>query len=96
MDELTEAVNLALDRVKADNGFHGTGEYHNGEAQLAKHLGINRQMLWRLRKGQFSREFRTLMPITVMVNTPLPPGAIELAQDIRILAPILSIPQIDA
>ena len=88
MDELTEAVNLALDRVKSENSLN--------EGTLAIHLGIGRMALYRWRHGQFSREFRALMPITVMVNTPLPPGALELAQDIRILAPLLSIPKIDA
>lgn len=89
MDELTEAVNLALDRVKAEHGI--TSDY-----QLAQHLGIRRMQLTRWRAGKLSHAFRTIIPITVMVNTPLPSGWAEQAQDIRVLAPLLSMPQIDA
>ena len=88
MDELTEAVNLALDRVKSAHGFTDT--------ELAEALGTDRMMIWRWRQGKFSALFRFLIPITVLANTPLPAGAAEQATDIRILAPLLSIPQIDA
>ena len=88
MDELTEAVNLALDRVKAAHTLN--------EGALADHLAIDRMTLWRWRNGQYSALFRNLIPITVLVNTPLPVGATEQATDIRILAPLLAIPHIDA
>ena len=86
MDELTQLVNLALDRVKADKQLN--------EGDLADHLGIDRMTLWRWRDGQYSRAFRTLIPLTVLVNTPLPDGAAEQASDIRILAPLLAMPTI--
>ena len=89
MDELTEAVNLALDRVKADNGL--TSDY-----QLASHLGINRMQITRWRAGKLSRVFRMIIPVTVLANTPLPAQWLEVALDIRILAPILAMPKIDA
>lgn len=86
MDELTQQVNLALDRVKADNSLN--------EGQLADHLFVSRMTLWRWRDGQYSDLFRNLIPLTVLVNTPLPIGAAEQATDIRILAPLLAIPTI--
>ena len=88
MDELTEAVNLALDRVKTDHNLN--------EGELADHLGTDRMTLWRWRQGQYSALFRNLIPLTVLVNTPLPVGAAEQATDIRILAPLLKLPNIDA
>ena len=88
MDELTEQVNIALDRVKADNSFT--------EGQLAAHLTTSRMQLSRWRKGQYTKAFRAIIPITVLVNTPLPAAWAEQAVDIRILAPILAIPKIDA
>ena len=87
MDELTQQVNLALDRVKA--------EYELSETELADHLGVNDRMaVWRWRHGKFSKAFRTIIPITVLVNTPLPVGWAEQATDIRILAPLLKLPDI--
>ena len=89
MDELTEAVNLALDRVKA--------EHNLSETELVAHLGVSdRTALYRWRRGRFSKAFRTIIPITVMVNTPLPVGWADQAVDIRILAPLLKMPDIDA
>ncbi len=88
MDELTEAVNLALDKVKADQGL--TSDY-----QLATHLGINRMQITRWRGGKLSKAFRIIIPRTVLVNTPLHSGDTDLALDIRILAPLLAIPKID-
>ena len=88
MDELTEQVNLALDRVKAERRLN--------EGQLADHLGVDRMTLWRWRDGQYSKAFKTIIPLTVLANTPLPVGWIEQATDIRILAPLFSIPNIDA
>lgn len=85
MDELTQAVNLALDTAK--------GEMTEG--YLAAQLGVDRMTLWRWRNGRFSQAFRMLMPITVMVGTPLPPGAADQATDIRVLAPLLAMPHID-
>ena len=84
MDELTIQVNLALDRVK--------GSMTEGE--LADHLGTDRMQLWRWRQGMFSKAFRTIIPLTVLANTPLPIGWTEQANDIRILAPILKLPDI--
>lgn len=86
MDELTEQVNLALDRVKAERGL--------SESELAVYLNIDRMTLWRWRNGRYSQLFRMLIPITVMKNTPLPTGAAEQVDDIRILAPLLTIPNI--
>ena len=88
MDELTEAVNMALDRVKAEHGL--------GEAELADHLGTDRMAIWRWRNGQFSKAFRTIIPITVLGNTALPVGWAEQATDIRILAPLLKLPDISS
>ena len=63
MDELTEAVNLALDRVKADHGLT--------ETELVAHLGAaNRAVLWRWRQGKFTKAFRRVIPRTVLANTP--------------------------
>ncbi len=87
MDELTQQVNLALDRVKAERGFN--------ESELADHLGTDRMALWRWRTGHLSKAFRTIIPITVLVNTPLPTGWAEQATDVRILAPLLKLPDID-
>ena len=90
MDELTEAVNLALDRVKSDHGL-------TNDDQLAQHIGAaNRAVVWRWRRGKFTKAFRTIIPLTVLANTPLPPHWAEQAVDIRILAPLLAMPQIDA
>jgi len=86
MDELTIQVNAALDRVKADNAFN--------DDQLATHLGTNRMALWRWRHGNYSKAFRTIIPITVLANTELPPGWTAQAADIRILAPLLKLPDI--
>ena len=87
MDELTEAVNLALDRVKA--------EMNISETELAEHLGAtDRMAVWRWRHGKFSKAFRTIIPLTVLVNTPLPIGWAEQAEDVRILAPLLKMPDI--
>lgn len=88
MDELTEAVNLALDRVKSEHGF-------TSESQLAAHLGVRRNAIYLWRKGKLSRPFRTIIPLTVLANTPMPPGWTELSKDVRILAPLLAIPKID-
>jgi len=87
MDELTQQVNLALDRVKSENGF--ASDY-----QLAKHLGINRMQLTRWRAGKLSNAFRTIIPITVLAHTDLPVGWADQALDIRILAPLLEIPKL--
>lgn len=89
MDELTEQVNLALDRVKSEQGF--TSDY-----QLARHLGINRMQITRWRSGKLSNAFRIIVPRTVLANTPLSSGDADLALDIRILAPLLTLPKIDA
>lgn len=89
MDELTEAVNLALDRVKAEQGF--TSDY-----RLARHLGINRMQVSRWRSGKLSNAFKIIIPRTVLANTPLSSGDIDLALDIRVLAPLLEMPKIDA
>ena len=86
MDELTEAVNLALDRVKSECGLN--------EGQLAAHFAVSRRLLHRWRKGTYSKAFRIIIPQTVLVNTPLPPAWNEAAADIRILAPLLAIPHI--
>ncbi len=88
MDMLTEQVNLALDRVKTEQNLN--------EGELADYLGTDRMTLWRWRQGQYSILFRSLIPLTVLVNTPLPIGAAEQATDIRILAPLLKLPNIDA
>ena len=88
MDELTEQVALALDRVKADLSLT--------ETALATHLGISRNSLYRWRQGRFSKSFRTIIPLTVLANTPLPPDWGEQADDVRILAPLLAMPKIDA
>ncbi len=80
MDELTQQVNLALDRVKEAKSL-------TSDAQLALHLDCDRMAISRWRRGRFSKAFRTIIPITVLVNTPLPAGWPELANDIRILAP---------
>lgn len=87
MDELTQQVNLALDRVKADQHF--TSDY-----QLAAHLGIRRMQITRWRSGKLSNAFRIIIPRTVLANTPLSNGDIDLALDIRILAPLLKMPDI--
>ena len=86
MDELTIQVNLALDRVKTEHGLT--------ESQLAKHIGISRNSLYRWRKGHFSKAFRTIIPLTVLANTPLPAGWSEQSDDVRILAPLLKLPDI--
>lgn len=86
MDKLTEQVNAALDRVKIENSLN--------ESQLADHIGIDRMALWRWRRGYYSKAFRTIIPLTVLVNTPLPPGWSEQANDIRVLAPLLKLPNI--
>ena len=88
MDELTQQVNLALDRIKAD-------QHITSDAQLAEHLNCDRMGISRWRRGRFSKAFRTIIPRTVLVNTPLPAGWNELANDIRILAPLLKLPDID-
>ncbi len=89
MDELTQQVNLALDRVKAAHGL--------SETELVAHLGVSdRTAIYRWRKGKFSKAFRTIIPLTVLVNTPLSLGWAEQAVDIRILAPLLMMPDIDA
>ena len=87
MDELTQAVNLALDRVKAEHGL-------SSDYQLAQHLGINRMQITRWRAGKLSNAFRIIIPRTVLVNTPLSTGDAERALDIRILAPLLKMPDI--
>ena len=84
MNELTEAVNLALDNAKGSMT----------EQQLADQLGCSRNTLYRWRKGDFSKAFRTIIPLTVMVNTPLPAGWAEQSSDVRILAPLLKLPDI--
>ncbi len=86
MDELTIQVNLTLDQIKGERSFN--------EGELASHLGIDRMALWRWRQGQFSRAFRTIIPVTVMMGIPLPVGWAEQAIDIRILAPLLKLPDI--
>ena len=87
MDTLTEQVNLALDRVKAEHGLT--------ETELAKYLGASdRNALHRWRKGRFSKAFLFIIPRTVLVNQPLPLGWAEQAVDIRILAPLLRMPDI--
>jgi len=88
MDEITQQVNLALDRLKTAHGL--------SESALAAQLGVTRAVVWRWRHGRFSRAFRTIIPRTVLASTPLPAGWAEQAVDIRILAPLLAIPQIDA
>lgn len=87
MDELTEAVNLALDRVKTEQNL--TSDY-----QLAKHLGIKRMQLTRWRAGKLSKAFKTAAKITNVFAAPVPPGWNEQALDIRILAPLLKMPDI--
>ncbi len=87
MDELTKQVNLALNRIKAEQSLSSDG-------QLADHLQCDRMAISRWRRGKFSKAFKTIMPITVLVNTPLPAGWAELANDIRILAPLLKLPDI--
>ena len=86
MDELTQQVNLALDRIKTDHGLN--------ESELAAHLGTDRMAIWRWRNGKFSKAFRTIIPITVLAQTPLPAAWTEQATDIRILAPLLTFPDI--
>lgn len=87
MDELTEAVNQALNRVKAEHGL-------SSDYQLAAYLGINRMQITRWRTGKLSNAFRIIIPRTVLANTPLSSGDAELALDIRILAPLLKMPDI--
>ncbi len=87
MDELTEAVNLALDRVKAEQSL-------SSDAQLAIHLDCDRMAISRWRRGRFSRAFRTIIPQTVMMSISLPAGWAEQAKDIRVLAPLLKLPDI--
>ena len=79
---------MALDRVKSERDLN--------EGELVAYLGTDRMTLWRWRQGQYSALFRALIPLTVLVNTPLPIGAAEQANDIRILAPLLKLPDIDA
>ena len=86
MDELTQQVNLALDRVKTEHSLN--------EGQLADYIGVDRMTLWRWRDGQYSKAFKTIIPLTVLVNTPLPIGWTEQAADIRILTPLLKLPDI--
>lgn len=87
MDELTEAVNLALDRVKAAHNL--------SETELVAHLGVSdRTALYRWRRGRFSKAFRTVAQITNMFITPVPLGWADQAVDIRILAPLLKMPEI--
>ena len=86
MDILTEQVNLALDRVKTEHKLN--------ESALAAHLGCSRNTIYRWRRGDFSKAFRTIIPITVLVNTPLPAGWSEQSDDVRILAPLLKMPDI--
>ncbi len=88
MDELTQQVNIALDRVKAAQGL--TSDY-----QLAAHLEINRMQITRWRAGKLSNAFKIIIPRTVLANTPLSSGDADLALDIRILAPLLAMPEID-
>ena len=83
MDELTQQVNIALDRVKAAQGL--TSDY-----QLAAHLEINRMQITRWRAGKLSNAFKIIIPRTVLANTPLSSGDADLALDIRILAPLLA------
>ena len=87
MDDLTQQVNLALDRVKSENGF--ASDY-----QLAKHLGINRMQLTRWRAGKLSKAFSTVAALTNGFTTAVPLGWTEQALDIRILAPLLEIPKL--
>ena len=87
MDELTEAVNLALDRVKS--------EHNLSETELVTHLGVSdRTAIYRWRRGRFSKAFRTVAQITNMFTIPVTPGWAEQAVDIRILAPLLKPPDI--
>ncbi len=88
MDQLTEQVNIALDRVRAEHGL-------NNETQLADHFGIKRITLYRWRNGKFSVDFRNIIPRTVLVNVPIPAYLRDQSADIRILAPLLMQPQID-
>lgn len=87
MDELTQQVNLALDRVKAENNL-------SSDYQLATHLGIKRMQITRWRSGKLSNAFRIIIPRTVLANTPLSSGDADLALDIKILAPLLKMPDI--
>ncbi len=84
MDELTQQVNQALDRAKGSMT----------EDEFAVHLGTTRMQLWRWRNGHYSKAFRTIIPLTVLVSTELPAGWAEQATDIRILAPLLKLPDI--
>ena len=87
MDELTQQVNLALDRVKAEHGL--------SETELVAYLGATDRMeIYRWRQGRFSKAFRIVIPRTVLANTPLLDRDLELARDIRILAPLLKMPDI--
>lgn len=87
MDELTEAVNLALDRVKA--------EHNLSETELVEFLGVSdRAAIYRWRRGRLSKAFRTVARITNMFTIPVPLGWAEQAVDIRILAPLLKMPDI--
>ncbi len=89
MDELTQQVNLALNRVKAAHGL--------SETELVAHLGVSdRTAIYRWRKGKFSKAFRTVAQITNMFTMPVSPGWNDQAVDIRILAPLLMMPDIDA
>lgn len=83
MDELTEAVKSALDRAQGAMT----------DSEFAAHLGTDRMALWRWRNGRYSKAFRTIIPLTVLKNLPLPPGWAEQATDIRIVAPLLATPK---
>ena len=89
MDELTQQVILALDRVKAEHGL-------TSDFQLAAHLGVKRMQITRWRAGKLSKAFKTTAKITNVFTAPVPPGWADQALDIRILAPLLAMPQIDA